>query len=73
MYPAEFFLFPDSVSSLGPALREEFVARYLKTAKTYGETPTESDLEYGEYLSGEYAVCLRLVLPETIFLKGFRK
>jgi Family of unknown function (DUF6058) len=73
MYPADFFLFPDSAGSLGSALRDEFVARYLKTAKTYGETPTQADLakEYGEYLSGEYAVCLRLVLPETIFLKGF--
>jgi hypothetical protein len=72
MYPADFFLFPDSVGGLGLRLKDEFVARYVRIAGAYGQNPTDDELvkEFGEYLSGEYAVCLRLVLPETIFLKG---
>lgn len=72
MYPADFFLFPDSVGALGLQMKDEFVARYVRIAGAYGRNPTEDELvqEYGGYLSGEYAVCLQLVLPETIFLKG---
>jgi hypothetical protein len=72
MYPADFFLFPDSVGGLGLEMKDEFVARYVKIAGAYGQNPSEDELvkEYGEYLTGEYAVCLRLVLPETIFSKG---
>jgi hypothetical protein len=72
MYPADFFLFPDSVDGLGLQMKDEFVARYVKIAEAYGQNPSDDEImkEYGGYLTGEYAVCLRLVLPETIFLKG---
>jgi Family of unknown function (DUF6058) len=73
MYPADFFLFPDSVAGFGAPMKDEFTARYLRIAGAYGEKPAGEEVarEYDSYLSGEYAVCLRLVLPETIFLKGF--
>ena len=73
MYPADFFLFPDSVGSLGARMKEEFSARYVRAAKVYGDSPSEDRIasEYTSYLSGEYAVCLRFLSPETIFLKEF--
>jgi Family of unknown function (DUF6058) len=73
MYPADFFLFPDSVGSLGARMKEEFGARYARAARAYGDSPTEDRIasEYAAYLSGEYAVCLRFLSPETIFLKEF--
>jgi len=73
MYPADFFLFPDSVGSLGAQMKEEFSARYVRAAKAYGDSPSEGRIvsEYASYLSGEYAVCLRFLSPETIFLKEF--
>jgi Family of unknown function (DUF6058) len=73
MYPADFFLFPDSVGSLGARMKEEFGARYVRAAKVYGDSPSEDRIasEYAAYLSGEYAVCLRFLSPETIFLKEF--
>ena len=72
MYPADFFVFPDSVGSLGATMKKEFFARYRRTAEAYGEQISEEQMEeeYAGYLSGEYAVCLRWVTPETIFLKG---
>ncbi len=72
MYPADFFVFPDSVGSLGDQLKEEFYARYQRTAGAYGQQIpyAQVDEEFASYLSGEYAVCLRWVTPETIFLKG---
>jgi hypothetical protein len=72
MYPADFFLLPDSVSRLGAQMKDEFIARYRRIAGAYGGKPADDEVlrEYDGYLSGEYAVCLRLVLPETIFLKG---
>jgi len=33
MYPADFFLFPDSVGSLGARMKDEFSARYVRAAK----------------------------------------
>jgi hypothetical protein len=73
MYPADFFLFPDSVGSLGARMKDEFGARYARAAKAYGDSPSEDRIagEYASYLSGEYAVCLRFLSPETIFLKEF--
>src|SRR5882762_4462908 len=73
MYPADFFLFPDSVGSLGTRMKDEFSARYVRAAKVYGDSPSEDRIanEYASYLSGEYAVCLRFLSPETIFLKEF--
>jgi hypothetical protein len=73
MYPADFFLFPDSVGSLGAHLKDEFAARYVRAARTYEDLPSEDRIakEYASYLSGEYAACLRFVSPETIFLKEF--
>jgi hypothetical protein len=73
MYPADFFLFPDSVGAVGDRMKDEFVGRYRRIAGAYGEKPAGDTIlqEYTAYLSGEYAVCLRLVLPETIFFKGF--
>ena len=73
MYPADFFLFPDSLGSLGAQMKEEFSARYVRAAKVYGDSPSEDRIvnEYASYLSGEYAVCLRFLSPETIFLKEF--
>jgi hypothetical protein len=41
MYPADFFLFPDSVGSLGAQMKEEFSARYVRAAKVYGDSPSE--------------------------------
>ena len=72
MYPADFFVFPDSVGSLGDQLKKEFFARYQRTAESYGQQIPEAEVgeEFASYLSGEYAVCLRWVTPETIFLKG---
>jgi Family of unknown function (DUF6058) len=73
MYPADFFVFPDSVGSLGAGMKDEFGARYARAGKAYGDSPSEERIavEYTSYLSGEYGVCLRLVSPETIFLKEF--
>jgi hypothetical protein len=73
MYPADFFLFPDSVGSLGTRMKDEFSARHVRAAKVYGDSPSEDRIanEYASYLSGEYAVCLRFLSPETIFLKEF--
>ena len=72
MYPGDFFVFPDSVGSLGATMKKEFYARYQRTAQAYGEQISDPQMEeeYAGYLSGEYAVCLRWVTPETIFLKG---
>ncbi|MBV8278280.1 MAG: hypothetical protein JO170_23890 [Verrucomicrobia bacterium] len=72
MYPADFFVFPDSVGSIGDQLKKEFSARYRRTAESYGEQIPEAHIgeEFAAYLSGEYAVCLRWVTPETILLKG---
>jgi hypothetical protein len=71
MYPADFFVFPDSVGSLGD-LKKEFSSRYQRGAEAYGEQISEAQIEeeFAAYLSGEYGVCLRWVTPETIFLKG---
>ena len=54
-------------------MKEEFSARYVRAAKVYGDSPSEDRIvnEYASYLSGEYAVCLRFLSPETIFLKEF--
>lgn len=72
MYPADFFVFPDSVGGFGDQLKTEFFARYQRTAGAYGQQIpyAQVDEEFTSYLSGEYAVCLRWVTPETIFLKG---
>jgi len=72
MYPGDFFVFPDSVGSLGATMKKEFFARYQRTAQAYGEQISDAQIEeeYAGYLSGDYAVCLRWVTPETIFLKG---
>src|ERR1700730_7401983 len=73
MYPAGFFLFPDSAGHLGARMKDEFGARYVRAAKVYGDSPSGDRIasEYAAYLSGEYAVCLRFLSPETIFLKEF--
>src|SRR5260370_23218030 len=72
MYPGDFFVFPDSVGGLGASMRNEFLTRYLRTAESYRERVSGEQMaeEYTAYLSGEYAVCLRWVTTETIFLKG---
>jgi hypothetical protein len=72
MYPADLFVFPDSVGKLGDPLKKEFFVRYQRTAESYGQQISEAQIgeEFDGYLSGEYAVCLRWVTPETIFLKG---
>jgi hypothetical protein len=53
MYPADFFLFPDSVGSLGARMKDEFGARYVRAAKAYGDSPSEDRIasEYASYLS----------------------
>jgi hypothetical protein len=73
MYPADFFVFPDSVGALGVQMKDEFFARYRRSAESYNDRESEEGVaaEYDAYLSGEYAVCLRWVTPETIFLKEF--
>jgi hypothetical protein len=73
MYPADFFVFPDSAGVLGVQMKDEFFARYRRSAETYNDRESEERVaaEYDAYLSGEYAVCLRWVTPETIFLKEF--
>jgi Family of unknown function (DUF6058) len=72
MYPADFFVFPDSVGSLGDPLKKQFFAQYQRTAESYGQHTPEAQIEeeFAAYFSGEYGVCLRWVTPETIFLKG---
>ncbi|HEX3444050.1 MAG TPA: DUF6058 family natural product biosynthesis protein, partial [Chthoniobacterales bacterium] len=73
MYPGDFFLFPDSAGGFGAPMKDEFAARYIRAAAAYADSPSEEriEAEYAAYLSGEYAVCLRFVSPETIFLKEF--
>jgi Family of unknown function (DUF6058) len=73
MYPADFFVFPDSVGALGAQMKDEFFARYRRSAELYSDRVSEERVaaEYADYLSGEFAVCLRWVTPETIFLKEF--
>jgi len=70
-YPSDFFLFPDSVDP-ATGMQKAFFERYRRVAGAYGEKPSETQLleEFEGYLSGEYAVCLKIVTPETIFLKG---
>ena len=72
MYPADFFVFPDSVGSLADQLEKQFFAQYQRMAESYGQQIPEAQIreEFASYLSGEYGVCLRWVTPETIFLKG---
>ncbi|MBV8102296.1 MAG: hypothetical protein JOZ31_24390 [Verrucomicrobia bacterium] len=72
MYPADFFVFPDSAGGLGDRLKKQFFARYQRMAESYGQEIPEAQIaeEFASYLSGEYGVCLRWVTPETIFLKG---
>jgi hypothetical protein len=72
MYPADLFVFPDSVGNVEDQLKSEFSMRHRRTAGAYGQQISEAQIEaeYAAYLSGEYAVCLRWVTPETIFLKG---
>jgi hypothetical protein len=71
-YPSDFFLFADSVDP-AKGLQATFFERFHRIAGAYGEQPLELQLieEFEGYLSGEYAVCLKMVTPETIFLKGF--
>ncbi|HEX4200981.1 MAG TPA: DUF6058 family natural product biosynthesis protein, partial [Chthoniobacterales bacterium] len=73
MYPADFFVFPDSVGGPGAQMKAEFSARYRRCAESYNDRASEERVapEYADYLSGEFAVCLRWVTPETIFLKEF--
>ena len=54
-------------------MKAEFFARYRRIAESYNDRVSEERVaaEYADYLSGEFAVCLRWVTPETIFLKGF--
>ena len=72
MYPADFFVFPDSVGCLRDQLKKQFFARYQRMAESYGQQIPEAQIgeEFASYLSGEYGVCLHWVTPETIFLKG---
>jgi hypothetical protein len=72
MYPVDFFVFPDSVGSLGDQLKKQFFVQYQRMAESYGQQIPEAQIreEFASYLSGEYGVCLRWVTPETIFLKG---
>jgi hypothetical protein len=72
MYPADFFVFPDSAGSLGDQLKKQFCVRYQRMAESYHQDTSEPQIteEFAAYLSGEYGVCLRWVTPETIFLKG---
>jgi hypothetical protein len=72
MYPSDYFVFPDSVGSLGDQLKKRFFAQYRRMADSYGQRIPEAQIgeEFASYLSGEYGVCLRWVTPETIFLKG---
>lgn len=71
MYPADFFVFPDSAGTPGAQMKAEFFARYRRSAESYHDRVSEERLaeEYAGYLSGEYGVCLRWVTPETIYLK----
>ena len=73
MYPADFFVFPDSVGVLGAQMKAEFFTRYRRSAESYNDRVSEERVvaEYADYLIGEFAVCLRWVTPETIFLKEF--
>ena len=47
-----------------------FRSRFVSIARCHGPVSDERiDAEWESYLSGAYAVCLRQVTPETIFLK----
>jgi hypothetical protein len=72
MYAGDFFAFPDSVGGL-TRMQDEFSDRYTRTAGAYCDPLSQDRVaeEYTAYLSGEYAVCLRFVSPESIFLKEF--
>jgi hypothetical protein len=72
MYPGDFFAFPDSISGLR-LMKDEFLERYTRSGAAYGNPPSRDRAleEFTAYLSGEYAVCLRFVSPESIFLKEF--
>jgi hypothetical protein len=37
MYPADFFVFPDSVGALGAQMKDEFFARYRRIAESYND------------------------------------
>ena len=64
MFPADYFVFVDQAG--GPeALRAAFERRYAAA----GGSPDELEADWEGYLSGLFAVCLRVVLPEAMIRK----
>src|SRR2546421_5490118 len=59
MFPADYFVLVDQAG--GPErLRAEFERRHAAA----GGSPGELEVDWEGYLSGVFAVCLRVVLPE---------
>jgi hypothetical protein len=66
MVAADFFELLDDAGDL-ESLRADFVRRFVAASGADEDAAAE---EWEAYLSGEYAVCLRHVMPETIARKG---
>lgn len=70
LYPDDLFIFPFEVE---PRARETtFIGRLEMAFSVSGIalSPDDSERAWSDYISGAYAICLRVVLPETIARKA---
>jgi uncharacterized protein DUF6058 len=69
MMPSDYFDLVDEAGGID-GLHDDFVARYTAAARAEPEPLLEAEDEWAAYLSGEYGVCLRTVMPENIARKS---
>jgi hypothetical protein len=68
-YPDDYFVFPREAAER--RRKGDFIAR-LKSALLAGKIALEdanAERAWGDYISGAYGMCLRIVIPETIARK----
>jgi len=70
MFPRDWFVLADESGGVD-RVRSEFERRFRAAADRAGEPASEETVagEWKAYLGGLYAVCLRQVTPENIFVK----
>ena len=69
MVPPDYFALADEAGGV-ERLRDVFVERYAAAAAREAAALEPPDVEWENYLSGDYGVCLRSVTPETIARKS---
>ena len=80
--PRPAYLLPDGTSVFPPdllellraaggidALPDHFARRTELAARMLGTAPDTREADWEDYLSGEYGICLRQVMPETLLVK----